>query len=461
MDYKGIIKDYYSALELDLQGDTIPLLEFPLCVFPRQFNALIEDAKEVSCFNPDMLGCAILTAVSTAIGNSRRVVLKKGSHTDSASLFLLLVADQSSNKSRILKFAFSPLMKLQSELEEQHRRKVREYHKEVNAQRFNKKAANTPEPIPPAPMNEIILNDVNIETMFQMYATNEVGMCYLADEFVRTMLYFDKDPSAEADFLELWNTGERNRHRRQYKLTMPNVFLTLTGGTQPVNIHRFGYRDRIFSGFTTRFLFCYPENIKAALWSENLLNPVIYDFYDRMIRSIYVFKPVDFETQKMNVQEYHFSDEAKKLVYFWQHQNAKLMDKCGNSVLNGAYGKFDSYILRFSLILQVLSDFCEENSTSKLIREETVINAIHLIEYFRRNFFKVKREIVDNTPEYLRKLSEKHKALYSQLNDTFTTQEVKTLGKMDNASSSRYINGLISNKIIQKQAHGIYTKLFL
>jgi hypothetical protein len=315
MDNKSIIKDYYSALELDLQGDTIPLLDFPLCVFPRQFKALIEDAKEVSCFNPDMLGCSILAAVSTAIGNSRRIVLKKGSHSDSASLFLLLVADQSSNKSRILKFAFSPLIKLQAELEEQHQRKVKEYHKEVNAQRFNKKAANTPEPIPPAPMNEIVLNDINIETMFQMYASNEMGMCYLADEFVRTMVYFDKDPSAEADFLELWNTGPRNRHRRQYKLIMPNVFLTLTGGTQPINVYRFGYRDRLFSGFTTRFLFCYPEEVKAAKLSDNLLNDVIYDFYDRMIRSMYVFKHIDIN-QKLDQQEYHFSEDAKKMFFF-------------------------------------------------------------------------------------------------------------------------------------------------
>lgn len=151
----------------------------------------------------------------------------------------------------------------------------------------------------------------------------------------------------------------------------------------------------------------------------------------------------------------------KKCFFFWQHKNAALIDKCGNSVLKGAYGKFDSYLFRFSLILQVLTDFCEENSTSRLIREETVMNAIHLVEYFRRTFFKVKREIVDSTPEYLKKLSEKHKVLYTQLNDTFTTAEVKSFGAMNDTTAGRFINGLINNKIIQKQAHGIYLKMFL
>jgi hypothetical protein len=368
-----------------------------------------------------------------------------------------MVANPSSNKTRTLKFALKPLQDLQKEMDISYSKAKAEYRKEMQMFRQNPKG-NQPEE--PEPIEELLLNDINIETMFKIFGRNTRGLLYCADEFLNVLSYFDRDSFAESSFLELWNGGAKSRHRSQYKVTMPNVFLTLTGATQPINIAKFGERNRNNTGFTSRFLFCYPNKAEISAWTELEYEGDEKDFYTAIIRNIYNSRKTDANG---NIQPhwYKFEEKAKKLVYIWQKQNNNLINKTSNDSLIGYYGKLENYILRFSLVLQTFTDFCEMNPNNELIRVETVMNAIHLVEHFRRNYFKIQRDLTNQMPEALKKMSEAKKEIYKKLNDTFKTAELKAIGEFKYDSQvANFLNALLVGRIIRKANHGEYEKIY-
>ena len=455
-NYQEQVKNYFGLLFNDLQGENLDLLQFPASVFPLKIQTMIKDISGVAGYNVDMLSCSMLTAISAVIGNTRKVRLKS-THQDCANLFLLMVANPSSNKTRILKFALQPLQDLQRELELEHRKAKADYKKEMQMFRQNPKG-NQPEE--PEPLEELLLNDVNIETMFKMFDKNTRGLLYCADEFLNVLSYFDRDSFAESSFLELWNGGAKSRHRSQYKVTMPNVFLTLTGATQPVNIAKFGERNRNSTGFTSRFLFCYPNKADISAWTELEYEGDEKDFYTAIIRNIYNSRKVDANGH-IQPHYYKFDEQAKKLVYEWQKLNTDLKNKATNNILIECYGKLDSYLLRLSLVLQTFTDFCEMNANNELVRVETVMNAIHLLEYFRRNYYKVQRDLTNQMPEALKKMSEAKKEIYKKLNDTFKTAELKAIGEFKYDSQvANFLNALLVGRIIRKANHGEYEKIY-
>jgi len=453
--FQSIVKETFGILHNDLQGENLELKSFPISIFPPKIRTMIKDICEVAGFNDELLSSSILTAISAAIGNTRKVELKT-THKDIASLFLIMVANPSSNKTRVLKFALQPLTDLQGELETAHKREIAVHNKEKAAY---KKNPNGDLPQEPAPIEEVVLNDINIEAMFKLYDKNTRGMLYYVDEISNLLTYFDKDLSAETNFLELWNGGKRNRFRSLYKVSMPDVFLTLTGTTQPVNIARFGERNRNTTGFTSRFLFCFPPDIEAKAWSRQDYEGDEKDFYSAVIRNIFNAKKTD-EKGTIIPHFYKFEEPAKELVFYWIEQHTKLKNASSNDSLKAYYGKLDAYLLRFCLVLQTFTDFCEMNPNNQLIRLETVMNAIHLIEYFRRNFFKVQREIADDSPETFKKMSEEKKEIYSKLNDHFSLAEANELGKFKHRAGSNFLNTLVKGGIIKKIAHGTYSKVY-
>ena len=117
---------------------------------------------------------------------------------------------------------------------------------------------------------------------------------------------------------------------------------------------------------------------------------------------------------------YNFSQEARKLLYCWQHKNTDLCNSEMDEVLVGVYSKLDIYIIRFSLILQLSRWACGE-SGKEGIDCTSVEGAILIAEYFRTTAQRV--QDITSSSASLEQLPKDRILLYNALPAEFTTSE--------------------------------------
>ena len=83
---------------------------FPIEIFPKPIQKIITETKKLN-FCEDYIGGFMLGIISSAIGNSCKIQVKKG-WIESSVLFLCIVGEPGAGKSAPLKFAVKPFQKI-------------------------------------------------------------------------------------------------------------------------------------------------------------------------------------------------------------------------------------------------------------------------------------------------------------------------------------------------------------
>ena len=86
------------------------LYRFPVNVFPPVLRQLIIEANKACNFPMSYMGASILFALSTAIGNTCTLRIKR-SRVERCILYLHLIGEPGSAKSHPLRFALKPIIK--------------------------------------------------------------------------------------------------------------------------------------------------------------------------------------------------------------------------------------------------------------------------------------------------------------------------------------------------------------
>lgn len=149
-----------------------------------------------------------------------------------------------------------------------------------------------------------------------------------------------------------------------------------------------------------------------------------------------------------------FSEEARKLLYKWQHEHAELCDNLGNEKLLGIYCKLEIYIIRFCLVIQITRWLCGECSKDQ-VDTETVRRAILLTEYFKQTATRV-QNLMNETA-----LTTQQQSILSQLPELFTTAQGVEIAA-NQGMKERAFKEFLSKQtgtLFAKDRHGEYRKV--
>lgn len=125
-----------------------------------------------------------------------------------------------------------------------------------------------------------------------------------------------------------------------------------------------------------------PNIQQKARWSRNELpENTEQDWSDIIHTLVEMDCPID-EEGEVTPHIVPFSFEAKKKLYAWQEEHARLCDSEANEALVGIYCKLEIYIIRFCLIIQLARWSCQEEDKQS-IDKTSVERAIALTEDFR------------------------------------------------------------------------------
>lgn len=426
--------------------------KFPVEVFPVAIQNIINQTNECLKFPVDFIGTSILFACSAVIGNTYKAEIKPG-WVEGVTLYLALVGRAGTNKSHPLTFALQPIF--------DHDKKTFAEYKEAKAvyQRAMLQAKTEQTEIPEKPFwKKYIVNDFTPESLAEIHSFNLRGLGVYADELAGWFKNFNRyHKGSETEFWLSNFSGKQITidRKSQEPVLIPTPAISVCGSIQTAILKELQKDNRGENGFIDRILFAMPENLQKEYWSEINLNPAIVESWAQIINTLLSLPMEVDEHGNPQPRILNCSPEAKEILKQWQRQNTDLCNNPENERLASIYSKFEIYIIRLVLILELMYWATGENTTNT-ISDKTANAAIALVEYFRKTAEKVNQIISNTSPVELLPLDKKQ--LYKSLPKQFTTEAGLSIANENEFHPRKFERLITDETLFEKIKHGEYRK---
>lgn len=443
-----------SIDRIDLENDFHQLTDksrnsFPVDVFPKITQEIIFEAHNKYQFSLDYLGAGILAAISSAIGNSIKVKVKKG-WEEKSNLFIVIVGRPGDSKSHALNFCFKPIHIKEDLLFSEYSNQLKNYEDELKSD--SKTTATKPF------LKKYLINDYTPEALMLHHSYNKKGLYIYVDELNGWIKNFNRyNNSGEAEtYLSLWSGTTISTDRASGKsLRIVDPFIGIIGSTQISVLKSFAKDGRGSNGFMDRLLFVYPETQKTLKWNINKVEDRILENYFSIISNL-----IETSENKQESISIPIEKKAKKHLFNWQNNRPEeFLFEYERSIEI----KLQQYVIRFALILQSIHHAANKKTLDK-IELFAIKGSIKLFHYFYNNAIKVRQEIIKKA--YIETLTELQKNILNDLPHGFTTAEglriaCKKINSKPRISERQFKTYLKDSKLFKKIAHGKYEKIVL
>jgi hypothetical protein len=401
---EAIVRSAYQRYEagtlwISSKG-TDELPAFPVDAMPVKARAFIrETAKALDC-PLDLVGVPVLGAMSVAIGNSRRVRMKRD-WSPSPALYLAVVDRSGSGKSPAQRAAHEPIVRRQREYRDRYEEAKRDYEREkaeYDRLPSREKAGRRPPRKPYFPRTWV--DDATVEALGTRLKENWRGLYLIQDELSGWMAGMNQYRQGKGNdrqkYLQIWGgqTIAIDRKSSDEPEIVERPFLTICGGIQPSRLKDLA--DSRQDGFFERFLVAYPEESVARPVLDDEISVEAKRSYHDLIRKLY-----NLETAEEGTPDtVPLSLEAKRA--FEEYSDALADEQEFGALPEGmraAIPKLREYLARISLMMAVCrmetdrsdrSDrFPDIFDVSKDVLPEDVERASTLVWYFMEHLKKV------------------------------------------------------------------------
>lgn len=448
---EGIIGEA-MGLEMSFSG-----AEFPVEIFPPKIQRIIHEVHECQSYPIDYTAASIFTAIAVGIGNTHHIQMKQG-WVESAILFVALVGRPGANKSHPLSFAMKPFVDFDHRQNQEFGKLYAKYEQDVSLTKKERTNEGLEE-FPQEPIRKrFLVSDITPEGLSYIHAQNWRGLCLCSDELSAWFKNFNRynNGSEEQFWLSVFSAkaviSDRKSAKSSVFITRP--FITVIGTIQKKILSDLAHGDRSNNGFIDRILFVMPTVEHKTRWNEKDASPTLESQWHELMNQLINMECSFDENNEVQPSMVTFSEEARRLLYKWQHQHAELCDSLGNETLLGIYCKLEIYIIRFCLVIQITRWLCRECGKDQ-VDTETVRRAILLTEYFKQTATRV-QNLMNETA-----LTTQQQSILSQLPELFTTAqgvEIAANQGMKERAFKEFLSKQIGT-LFTKDRHGEYRKV--
>lgn len=375
-------------------------LIFPIDIFPKPIQSYISDCHNTLNNSIDYMGCSLLWVISTCIGNSMQIEVKKG-WKESANIWISLVGKAGIGKTPSINSMLFPLKKINNS-EIKHYQK--EHEKYTYYQSLSPKEQKEHEEVQQPIKRQFIANDITLEALIDLHKESDNSVGVFKDELAGWLKDMNKyRAGSDLEFwLSSWSGETVNVNRIQRGVSYINrPFIPVLGGIQPSILNNLSTEENKDNGFMDRLLLSYPD-LKVDKYNDKDLDLDAYNWYDQAITSFY--ETIN-KTNKIikrdsdgNIEPlvFNFSEEAKKewIRIFDSITDTQNSDE-ENEYLKSMLPKQKTYIPRFALLLHVFNGFVDDVTTLD-ISKESVLKAEKLSNYFINMAKKIKLNNMEN-----------------------------------------------------------------
>jgi hypothetical protein len=332
---------------------------FPVDALPEPLRGFVAaGAKAIGC-DPSYLALPMLTALAAAIGNTRRIQLKRGWTAPA------IVSESGTAKTPAFKLVMRPIRERQRKALERHAEAMQEYEadlaryeKALAEWKRDKKTTDEPPVKPESPQAErCIVSDTTIEALAPLLLANPRGLLLARDELVGWIGSFDRYAGGKggadvAHWLSMHN-GESaivDRKTGNPRTTyVPMASVSVCGGIQPTILHRALGIEHRESGLAARLLLTCPPR-KPKRWTEADIDPDAEAEIARLVDRLYELQPTIDDNDELRPVVVGLTPDAKAAWKAYYNAYAKEQIDLA-SELSAAWSKLEEYAARLALVI--------------------------------------------------------------------------------------------------------------
>jgi hypothetical protein len=347
-------------------ADDLAYRPFPLDALPDPIRGFVDaGARAIGC-DPSYLALPLLTAIAAAIGNTRRLELKRGWCVPPI-LWGAIVGESGTAKTPAFRLVMRPVRERQRKALERHAEEMKQYEadlarweKDMAAWKRDKDAPSDPPEKPDPPQAErFIVSDTTVEALAPILLANPRGLLLARDELAGWIGSFDRYAAGRgragadsANWLSMFNAESIIVDRKTgipRTIHVPQAAVCVSGGIQPAILQRALGLEHRESGLAARLLLtCPPRKVKR--WTEADIDPSAEAELARLFDRLYELQPTTGDDGEPRPVLVRLDREAKTAwtTYYNAHA-AEQADLTGD--IASAWSKLEEYAARLALVV--------------------------------------------------------------------------------------------------------------
>jgi hypothetical protein len=334
-----------------------PYVPPPLTLLPEVLEDYVHAAAETINVDTSFILLPQLSAVSSGIGNSRSIYLKRG-FIQPPVIWTAIIGRSGARKSPSEEAACSPVLDHELALDRQNREAAEIYAEELAAWESKQRKGRGQKPAPPASLT-CLMDDMTLEALADALQANPRGVLVKKDELSHWIASFDQYRTGRGADVSRWlslHTGvffgvDRRTDKRRYRLHHPRV--CITGGIQPKILRRVLTEDFFDRGLPARFLFAAPP-ARQDKWNENTVADKIERAVSALFEELWLLQPErDGDIQRPVLLKLD-ADAKEQYVAYYNATGAAALE--GDEREEAAWSKLSGYAARLALVGQLARD---------------------------------------------------------------------------------------------------------
>ena len=348
-------------------SDDLAFRPFPVDALPPPIRGFVDaGARAIGC-DPSYLALPLLTAIASAIGNTRRLELKRG-WSAPPILWGAIVGESGTAKTPSFRLVIQPVRKIQSRAFKVFEALQKEYEAALEAWNKSKKGERGEKPQPPV-CKRFIVSDTTVEALAPILLANPRGLLLARDELAGWIGSFDRYSGKgtagadSANWLSMFNAESIIVDRKTgipRTIHVPQAAVCVSGGIQPAILQRALGLEHRESGLAARLLWTCPPR-KAKRWTEADIDPGAEAELVRLFDRLYELQPTSGEDGEPRPMLVRLSADAKAAwkAYYDAHafEQAEL-----NGDMAAAWSKLEEFAARLALVVH-FTRWAASNST--------------------------------------------------------------------------------------------------
>lgn len=370
-----------------------PYKPFPVDALPEPLRGFVNvGAKTIGC-DASYLALPLLSAVASAIGNSRRIQLKRG-WSEPAIVWTAIVGESGTHKSPAIELALSAVRERQRKAMRDHaqemdtfRDDLLRYERELTEWKKSKDV-NDPPAKPEQPIaDRIWTDDATTEALAVLLANQWRGLLMVRDELSGWLGGFDRYSSGKGGDAPKWLEMFGGRpmivdRKTSGTIYVPAAAVSITGGIQPAMLRRSLGMEHIENGLAPRLLLAWPPQ-RPKQWTEADMDTSIEAAIGDLLDRLYALEPeYDIEGNPRSVLV-SLTDSGKAAwVEFYNTHALEQADLTGE--LSAVWSKLEGYAARIALVVHLVRCAADDPTleTSAAVDEVSIAAGVTLSRWF-------------------------------------------------------------------------------
>jgi len=336
---------------------------FPVEALPEPVRSFVcETAAAIGC-DPVYVALGALAGVAASIGNTHRIVLKKG-WPEPSVLWTAAVGESGTWKSPALDAALAPLRRIQGKAIDEYRAERKAYEEELerynDAKRSRRRRGEEEDLIRPEPPVawRILCSDITVEALASLLQNAPRGLLVIRDELSGWIKGFDqykKVQGAEAaHYLSMHRASDLlvDRKTNSEIIYVRRAAVSVTGGIQPKILTRALGEEHLDNGLAARLLLAKPPRRPKRWTDAEVSESTTARFIELYTGLLDLDFAVDDEGNEIPVDLGLTVSGKTAWVRFFDEHGLEQVQREGD--VAAAFSKLEGYCARFALIIHVV-----------------------------------------------------------------------------------------------------------